>query len=74
MQFSYFLLPQKTRGKSLIENGSTWNNKVDATDMQEIEIQELLFDVDGILNAVWNKREDEIRQRLLELIPLEEFI
>ena len=41
--------------------------------MQEIEIKEILFDVDGILDAIWNKREDEIKQRLLEIIPTEEF-
>jgi len=69
----YFLLPQESKGESIIEVGNTWRSKIQETDMQEIEIKEILFDVDGILDAIWNKREDEIKQRLLELIPTEEF-
>ena len=69
----YFLLPQENKMVHLIEMGNTWKTKMHETDMQDIEIQEMLFDVDGILDAIWNGREGEIKKRLLELIPPKDF-
>jgi len=69
----YFLMPQEYKMGHIIEMGNTWKTKMRDTDKQDIEIQEMLFDVDGILDAIWNGREDEIKQRLLELIPPKEF-
>ena len=64
----YFLLPNSGKSEKLIDLGNTWK-----AELQDIELQEMLFDVDGILDAVWNGREDEIKQRLRELIPPNQF-
>ena len=62
-------MPQSYKMKNLIEVDGTWKSEG-----QDLEIKEILFDVDGILDAKWTGREDEIKQRLLEVIPPEEYI
>jgi hypothetical protein len=64
----YFLLPQENKMGNVIEMGNTWNSKIYETDLQGVTIQEVLFDVDGILDMISNGREYEIEQILLELI------
>ncbi len=65
----YILMPQSSKMEHLIELDGTWKSEG-----QNLEIQEILFDVDGILDAIWNRREDEVKQRLLKLIPPQEFV
>jgi 5-methylcytosine-specific restriction enzyme subunit McrC len=65
----FLFMPQSYKMKNLIEVDGTWKSEG-----QDLEIKEILFDVDGILDAKWTGREDEIKQRLLEVIPPEEYI
>jgi 5-methylcytosine-specific restriction endonuclease McrBC regulatory subunit McrC len=65
----YILMPQSSKMEHLIELDGTWKSEG-----QDLEIKEILFDVDGILDAKWNGKEDKIKQRLLELIPPQEFV
>ncbi len=69
----YFLLPQKTKMEHFIEEGNKWKTKILKTDTHDVEIQELFFDVDEILDMVKKKRGKDIENRLSELIPPEEF-
>ena len=62
------MLPNSGKSEKLIDLGNTWK-----AELQDIELQEMLFDVDGILDAVWNGRENEIKQRLHQLIPPKDF-
>jgi len=65
----YFLVPHPGKSGKLIDLGLTWK-----AELQDIELQEVMFDVDGILDAIWSGREDEIKQRLIELIPPKDFV
>lgn len=64
----YILMPQAKKMENIIEIAGTWKSEG-----QDLEIQEILFDVDGILEFISAGRDDEIEKRLLELIPLKDF-
>lgn len=64
----YILMPQSSKMENFIELDGTWKSEG-----QDLEIQEILFDVDGILDAIWNGRDGEVKQNLLKLIPPKDF-